>query len=135
MMENVEDAMEDIQKDIQEVSGDTAISSANVSCETSGVVAEATHGIEEQRAVIDEVDEQIIRLLARRFTATRQVGLLKAKAGFAALDSVREEHQLERMTVLARECGLEEEIAHAYRDFVVTESKKRHRKIAEEHST
>lgn len=94
-------------------------------------VAQAARDIEEERKTIDNIDEQIIRLLAQRFQATRRVGELKAAAGFAALDETRETQQRERAISIADACGLDTEIAEAYVKFVVTESKKRHRKIAD----
>ncbi|WP_018142605.1 chorismate mutase [Alloscardovia criceti] len=110
----------------------TEISSAHLNTDTSDVVAQATRGIEELRTRIDGIDDQIILLLAQRFQATEKVGELKAAAGFAALDATREAHQLERMSALAEAHGLKVSIAHAYRDFVVTQSKKRHEEIAEQ---
>ena len=106
----------------------TEVSEKNADDEVSRAAA---HGIAEQREIIDSVDEQIIRLLAQRFQATQRVGEFKAQAGFAAFDSALEERQQERTAEIAKNVGLEEEIAHSYLDFVVTESKKRHKKIAE----
>lgn len=84
------------------------------------------------RQSIDNVDMAIVALLAERFKCTAQVGLLKARAGFEPADYQREEYQLERLRRLALDAGLDPEIAQTYRDFVVEEAKKRHRKIAQE---
>lgn len=108
----------------------TEISSASLGADASDAVIEATREIEHLRENIDEIDDEIVRLLARRFRITEKVGQLKAVAGFAALDAAREERQLARMSGLAVDCGLSPTIAHAYRDFVVTASKKRHEDIA-----
>ncbi|WP_418969513.1 chorismate mutase [Alloscardovia omnicolens] len=108
----------------------TEISSQSLDSNTAEVVVQATREIEKLRLHIDEIDDEIVRLLAQRFTTTEKVGRLKAAAGFAPLDAAREERQLARMSALAVECGLDPSIAHAYRDFVVTASKKRHAAIA-----
>ncbi|OFQ97016.1 chorismate mutase [Alloscardovia sp. HMSC034E08] len=108
----------------------TEISSASLSTDASDTVIAATREIEQLRQNIDAIDDEIVRLLARRFEITEKVGRLKAAAGFAALDAAREERQLARMSGLAVDCGLSPTIAHAYRDFVVTASKKRHADIA-----
>ncbi|RSX58401.1 chorismate mutase [Bifidobacterium samirii] len=83
------------------------------------------------RQSIDNVDMAIIALLAERFKYTTQVGALKARAGFAPADYKREEYQIERLHRLAVDAGLDPDIAEIYREFVVTEAKKRHQRIAD----
>lgn len=95
--------------------------------ETSRIV----HRIEELRQSIDNVDMAIIALLAERFKYTTQVGALKARAGFAPADYKREDYQMERLHRLAVDAGLDPDIAEMYREFVVTEAKKRHKRIAD----
>lgn len=87
--------------------------------------------IDTLRASIDNIDTAIVALLAERFKATAQVGALKARAGFAAADYAREEQQMQRLRHVAQGAGLDVEIAEQYREFVVTETKRRHRRIAE----
>lgn len=87
--------------------------------------------IDTLRASIDNIDMAIVALLAERFKATAQVGALKARAGFAAADYAREEQQMQRLRRVAQGAGLDVEIAEQYREFVVTETKRRHRRIAE----
>ncbi|MDE5641678.1 chorismate mutase [Bifidobacterium castoris] len=87
--------------------------------------------IDTLRASIDNIDTAIVALLAERFKATAQVGALKARAGFAAADYAREEQQMQRLRRVAQGAGLDVEIAEQYREFVVTETKRRHRRIAE----
>ena len=79
----------------------------------------------------DNVDMAIVALLAERFKYTSSVGVLKARAGFAPADYKREEEQMRRLRRLAIDAGLDPEIAEEYREFVVTEAKKRHKRIAE----
>ena len=73
------------------------------------------------RQSIDNVDTAIVSLLAERFKYTSQVGVLKARAGFAPADYQREHAQIERLHRIADEAGLDPEIAEMYREFVVTE--------------
>ena len=80
---------------------------------------------------IDNIDSAVIALLAERFKATSQVGVLKANAGFAPEDTKREDYQIERLHRIAIDAGLDPEIAEMYREFVVTEAKKRHQRIAD----
>lgn len=93
--------------------------------------AKAVEQIRELRQSIDNVDAAIVSLLAERFKYTSMVGVVKAKAGFAPADYQREDRQMARLNRIAIDAGLDPEIAEKYREFVVTEAKKRHRRIAE----
>ena len=94
-------------------------------------VAEAVAKIKALRQSIDNVDMAVIALLAERFKYTSQVGVLKARSGFAPADYKREDYQIERLRRLAIDAGLDPEIDEMYREFVVTEAKKRHQRIAD----
>ena len=89
----------------------------------------AVKQIEALRSTIDNIDAAVIHLLAERFKATSRVGVLKAQAGFAPADLQREEQQIERLRVIARDAGLDMQIAEMYKQFVVEEAKKRHQRI------
>lgn len=94
-------------------------------------VADAVAKIAALRQSIDNVDTAIVSLLAERFKYTSQVGVLKARAGFAPADYKREDYQIERLHRIAVDTGLDPDIAEMYREFVVTEAKRRHKRIAE----
>lgn len=94
-------------------------------------VAAEVEQIRRLRQTIDNVDMAVLALLAERFKTTSQVGVLKARAGFAPADHQREEYQMERLRRIAGEVGLDPEIAEKYREFVVTEAKRRHQRIAD----
>ena len=94
-------------------------------------VAETVAKIKALRQSIDNVDTAIVSLLAERFKYTSQVGVLKARAGFAPADYKREDYQIERLHRIAVDAGLDPDIAEMYREFVVTEAKKRHQRIAD----
>ena len=95
--------------------------------ETAAAVAR----IKTLRQSIDNIDSAVISLLAERFKATSAVGVLKAGAGFAPEDTKREDYQIERLHRIAIDAGLDPDIAEMYREFVVTEAKKRHQRIAD----
>ena len=94
-------------------------------------VADAVAKIAALRQSIDNVDTAIVSLLAERFKYTSQVGVLKARAGFAPADYKREDYQIERLHRIAVDAGLDPDIAEMYREFVVAEVKRRHKRIAE----
>lgn len=91
----------------------------------------AAEKINALRTTIDNLDAAIVHLLAERFKTTKKVGEIKAKAGFLPEDRKREEYQLDRLKRLAKESGLDENIAEKYKIFVVEETKKRHVRIIE----
>lgn len=108
---------------------DTTIDAAEAAAHPE--VASEVARIRQLRRSIDNVDMAVVALLAERFKYTSQVGVLKARAGFAPADHQREAYQIERLRRLAVEAGLDPEIAEIYREFVVTEAKKRHQRIAD----
>ena len=63
--------------------------------------AQAVARIKALRQTIDNIDSAVIALLAERFKATSQVGVLKANAGFAPEDTKREDYQIERLHRIA----------------------------------
>ena len=69
------------------------------------------------RQSIDNLDTAIVSLLAERFKYTSQVGVLKARAGFAPADYKREDYQIERLHRIAIDAGLDPDIAEMYREF------------------
>ncbi|WEV59269.1 chorismate mutase [Bifidobacterium sp. ESL0728] len=93
--------------------------------------AQAVQRIKRLRQSIDNVDTAIVSLLAERFKYTAEVGVLKAQAGFAPEDRERENRQAKRLKEVAIDAGLDPSIEENYREFVVTEAKKRHQRIAE----
>ena len=92
---------------------------------------ETAQAVARIKALRQTIDSAVIALLAERFKATSQVGVLKANAGFAPEDTKREDYQIERLHRIAIDAGLDPEIAEMYREFVVTEAKKRHQRIAD----
>ena len=94
-------------------------------------VAETVAKIKSLRQSIDNVDTAIVSLLAERFKYTSQVGVLKARAGFAPADYKREDYQIERLHRIAVDAGLDPDIAEMYREFVVTEAQRSHKRIAD----
>ena len=53
------------------------------------------------RSSIDNIDAALIHLLAERFKATQQVGVLKAERGMPPADLEREDRQIKRLRTLA----------------------------------
>ena len=82
------------------------------------------------RSSIDNIDAALIHLLAERFKATQQVGVLKAEEHLPAADPAREEQQIARLRALADESGLDPVFAEKFLAFVVAEVIHHHEQIA-----
>lgn len=98
------------------------------------VVADCAGEVEELRDSIDDIDAAVVHILAERFRVTGRIGRLKARAGFGAADSRRETQQVARLRGLAKESGLDPDLAEAYLHLVADAAKRLHlRAGAEEH--
>ncbi|WP_125775028.1 chorismate mutase [Antribacter gilvus] len=86
------------------------------------------------RASIDNIDAALMHLLAERFKLTREVGELKAVGGLPPADPARDQQQIDRLTSIAADAGLDPEFAIQFRQFIVSEVIRRHELIAREHA-
>ena len=89
------------------------------------------------RSSIDDVDAELVRLLAERFRITRDVGVLKAAHGLPPTDLVRKHEQVDALRRLADEAGLDPDFCEKFMHFVMDEVIRNHVRIAESaaHST
>lgn len=65
--------------------------------------------LETVRSEIEEIDRELVRLIARRVALGRVVGKAKRAAGMAILDPAREAAVVRRAGALAREAGLDDD--------------------------
>lgn len=83
----------------------------------------------ELRKEIDSIDKELLGLLVERFSVTRRIGELKKREGMAAEDPDREGVQRESYHRFAEELGLDPELAIRFHQFLVEETKQRHRAL------
>ncbi len=83
----------------------------------------------EVRGKIDQVDRQLVLLLAERFGLTGQVGRLKASSDLEAVDPQREAQKLETLRTLAQEHDLDPELIEELFVRIMAEVVKNHRRI------
>ncbi len=83
------------------------------------------------RVRIDELDEQLIRLLAERFEITKSVGAYKAEAGLPPADPEREAQQVSRLRALAEEVGMDPAFSEQVFRLIVDEVIRHHVRVAE----
>ena len=81
------------------------------------------------RQRIDQLDGQLVELLASRFAVTRQVGQLKAERGLPEADPAREAKQLARIRALAEAAGVDPDLAAAILASIVAEVVRQHHQI------
>lgn len=85
----------------------------------------------EYRRTIDNLDMALIHLLAERFKVTKKVGFHKKEMGYPTADTGREQEQIARYRVIAKEADLDPEIAEKFLNFLITEVVRNHLKIKE----
>lgn len=88
------------------------------------------NNLDELRSLVDEIDAEIIGLLAKRFAATDKIGAFKARAGIAAVDPEREERQRVRYTNLASKYDLSETLIQTIFRVVISEVVANHTALA-----
>ena len=92
-----------------------------------------TEILREYRARIDELDEQLICLLAERFEITKTVGELKAETGLPAADPQREKEQIARLHEIARNEGMDPVFGEKVYRLIVDEVIRHHLQTADKH--
>ena len=92
-----------------------------------------TEILREYRARIDELDEQLICLLAERFEITKTVGELKADTGLPAADPQREKEQIARLHEIARNEGMDPVFGEKVFRLIVDEVIRHHLQTADKH--
>lgn len=78
-------------------------------------------GLDGPRQAIDDIDAELVRLLARRAAHVAEVARYKEEHGLAVTDTGREQRMLARITQLAEAQGLDPGIARAVLRTVIAE--------------
>ncbi|GHT81891.1 hypothetical protein FACS1894125_3570 [Actinomycetota bacterium] len=86
--------------------------------------------LDQLRAEIDAVDDDILMLLSRRFSLTEEVGKLKAEQNLDPLDSGREAKQYKRLRKLREDLDLPKGLEKDLWATIMNYSKNRHEEIA-----
>ena len=88
--------------------------------------------LREYRERIDQLDEQLIRLLAERFEITKAVGQFKAENGLPAADAEREKQQISQLHKIAQTVGMDPSFGEKVFRLIVDEVIRHHERTAEE---
>ncbi|PCH59138.1 MAG: chorismate mutase [SAR86 cluster bacterium] len=81
----------------------------------------------EARQGIDQVDNDLVALLAQRFALTHKVGELKASNKLNAVDPDRERRKLAQLQSLCDQNGLNPELVNSIFTLIMAEAVKNHR--------
>ncbi len=81
------------------------------------------------RADVDQVDTQIVDLLAKRFRITAQIGKLKAAHALNAVDPAREAAQEARFRAMAQAHGLSPDLVVRVFRSIIDEVVSNHRAV------
>jgi len=81
------------------------------------------------RAEIDVIDEQLVDLLASRFRATAQVGIVKKELDLPPVDAAREARQSAAHRALAERHGLAPEFIVSLFRVIIDEVVSHHRRV------
>ena len=84
------------------------------------------------RDQIDDIDGQMVALLAKRFEITTQVGHWKAENKVTPVDPDRERRQVERLQQLAKDTGLSPDFLERFLRIIIDEVVSHHRAIRDE---
>lgn len=88
----------------------------------------------EIRQKIDEIDADLIELLAARFTLTQQVGELKASKELASVDASREAKKLEELRKLCLQYQIDADLVSELFTRIMAEVVKNHEIIRAQQS-
>lgn len=81
------------------------------------------------RKQIDEIDEQIVRLLANRFKVTQKIGDYKKIHRLEAIDTSREKIKFEQLVALSKSQNLNSKLITDIFRLVINEVVKNHNTI------
>ena len=83
----------------------------------------------EARDRFDDIDREMVELLAARFKLTHHVGLLKAEQALEALDESREAEKLSVLRKLCADKGLDAELITELFKRIMREGGKNHNRL------
>lgn len=84
------------------------------------------------RARIDEIDNELIKLLADRFAQTLQVGKIKASQELQSFDPDREAQKLEKLRQKSQEMGVNPDLVANLFTQIMQEVVKNHKRLKAE---
>ena len=84
------------------------------------------------RARIDEIDQELIKLLADRFSLTLQVGKIKASQQLQSFDPDREAQKIQNLRQVSEEMGINPNLVENLFTQIMKEVVKNHQRLKTE---
>jgi len=78
---------------------------------------------------IDRVDQNLLKILAKRFKITQKIGIYKKKKKFTVLDKRREKGIFRKRKILAKKLNLDSLLVEKIFKLIIKKVKENHRKI------
>ena len=88
--------------------------------------------LEKLRKQIDILDEELIKILAKRFEFTEKVGIYKKIHNFPSLDQKRENSMFKQREQLARKLNIDQQLIKKLFILIINKVKENHEKIKNE---
>ena len=85
--------------------------------------------IKKLRKKIDRVDQNLLKILAKRFKITQKIGIYKKKKKFTVLDKRREKGIFRKRKILAKKLNLDSLLVEKIFKLIIKKVKENHRKI------
>lgn len=85
--------------------------------------------LEEYRTAIDEIDDCVLALFAKRFGIIRNITQLKEREGMPLLDKKRESQILTRLTKDGAKRGLGKQFVQAIWEIILNESRREQKHV------
>ena len=86
--------------------------------------------LSELREKIDQIDDQIIDLISRRFKLTGEIGQIKVDKRLPALDERREEQIISRVVKKSKDLAVNPELINSIFKSILSETVSNHQKLS-----
>lgn len=86
--------------------------------------------LSELREKIDQIDDQIIDLISRRFKLTGEIGQIKVDKSLPALDERREEQIISRVVKKSKDLSVNPELINSIFKSILSETVSNHQKLS-----
>ena len=92
-------------------------------------IEQSKEALDALRKRVDNIDNALVFLLAERFCVTQDIGKMKKKQNWSAVDNLREQEQFVRIKRLAEDAGLSPEFAERFLRLIIEEVVLNHNRL------
>ncbi len=85
------------------------------------------------RESIDQIDNELLNLLAERFALTQKVGEIKARQSLESFDPTREAQKIEKLRSQSSKLGINPDLVELLFTEIMKEVVKNHQRLKQQH--